>query len=398
VRIILFAGKGGVGKTTIAAASAVEAARRGHRTLLLSVDIAHSLADVFDLERGLLDLSAGAPVQVAGRLWIQEIDVHEEIRRYWGEIYSYVAAVLRTTGLGAIVAEELAILPGMDELVGLFYVNQYHRDRAYDLLIIDCAPTGESLRVIAMPTALEWYMKKLFKLERNVARLVRPVVRPLSPIPVPEEHHFAAVDRMFQKLEGVDLLIHDPEITTARLVTMPEKMVLKETQRAAPYFNLYGVHVDAIIMNRILPAGSLDPRFDAWRGVQQRYIELGHEYFAPLPILEVPLSEREILGLAGLETLGSIYGERDPAEILYREEPFRFVAADGRYRIHLRLPFARREEIDLFAVGDELVIKLGAIKRSIALPRSLAGRRPAAARQEGGELIVEFESHVQDDR
>ena len=280
MRIIFFAGKGGVGKTSVAAATGIRTADMGRRTVIMSLDIAHSLSDVFDLKRDLLDHNRGEPLKVAENLWIQELDIVEEIERNWGDIHKYLSTLLATTGLDEILAEELAILPGMEEISLLLYINRYVRDKKFEVIILDCAPTGESLRFISIPTTLEWYMKKIFKMERTIAKYVRPVASRVYDVPLRGDDYFAALENLFDRLKGVDEILVDPQITTVRLVTNPEMIVLKETQRAFMYFCLYKMNIDAIIMNRILPEGVHDTYFEGWIETQKEYMAKAREYFS----------------------------------------------------------------------------------------------------------------------
>ena len=272
MRIILFTGKGGVGKTTVAAATGLVLAARGLKTLVMSVDAAHSLADAFDRDVALTDHAHGTPVAVGENLWIQEVDVTEEIGRHWKDISGYITTLLAVTGVEEVLAEELAIFPGMEEVSALLYVNQYAREKAFDVLILDCAPTGESLRFVSLPPTLDWYMKKLFRLERSILKVARPVARKMTDLPLPPDRYFDNVQSLAQKLEGVDALLKDPQTTTVRLVTNAEKIVIKETQRAFMYFGLYGFTVDAVIVNRLLPEGVHDPFFDKWRKTQGSFL------------------------------------------------------------------------------------------------------------------------------
>ena len=264
MRIILFAGKGGVGKTSIAAAAGIKAAEMGKKTVIMSLDIAHSLSDIFDLERGLLDKNKGRPIKISKNLWIQELDVQEEIEKNWGDIHKYISTLLNTTGLDEILAEELAILPGMEEVSLLLYINRYVQQKKFDVMVLDCAPTGESLRFISIPTTLEWYITKVFKMERALAKYIGPVAKRLYNVPIPGDDYFEAISILFERLKGVDQILADPDITTVRLVTNPEKIVLKETQRAFMYFCLYKMNIDGIIINRILPEDVKDNYFKDW--------------------------------------------------------------------------------------------------------------------------------------
>jgi arsenite/tail-anchored protein-transporting ATPase len=389
MRIILYSGKGGVGKTSISAASGLEAARRGYKTLVMSVDPAHSLSDAFDLDKDLMDHEAGRLVNVAKDLWIQEVDVLEEISRHWNSVYAYVAALLNVSGLEQTLAEELAIFPGMEEVSSLLYVNQYVREKSFDVVILDCAPTGESLRFVSIPTTLEWYMSKIFKLERRVASVVRPMVHTFAGVPLPEEQYFKNLEELHRKLSGIDRLMADPKVTTVRLVTNPEKVVLKETQRAFTYFCLYGLTVDAVIINRILPADVSDQFFTAWKTTQERWIKTVEEFFEPVPVWRVPMFRDEVLGVERLKRLGrALYGARDPAKRFFEQAPYSFRKVNGDYHLHLRLPFVSAEHVDLYKKLDELVIRVGGYKRHIALPQRVAHCEPESARVKDGELIV----------
>lgn len=392
MRIILFAGKGGVGKTSMAAATGVNIARRGRKTLVMSLDPAHSLADIFDLDRGLMDKNRGRPIPVMESLWIQELDVQEEIKKNWGEVYRYLALLLNVSGFEEILAEELAILPGMDEVSALLYINKYHREQTYEVIILDCAPTGESLRFISIPTALEWYIKKIFHLERQIFKVVRPVARRMTDVPLPEDEYFAALQRLFDRLEGVDRMLSDPTITTVRLVTNPEKIVLKETQRAFMYFCLYQLVIDAVIVNRIFPPAVGDQFFAHWKKSQGEYLELAQARFAPVPIFPVEFFDREVVGTEALTRLSrAIYGEIRPEAILYQDSPYRFDKQNGVYTLSIRLPFIGSQDVSLGKSGDELVIRVGSFKRHVLLPRNMMGLEPHGAKFEGDCLTVRFE-------
>src|SRR6478736_5414537 len=252
MRILLFSGKGGVGKTSLAAATGLELSRLGHRTLVMSVDPAHSLADSFDLEMSLFHGKTGDPLDITDKLAIHEVNIQKEIKRHWREISAYVTSVLRATGINDVEAEELAILPGMEELSALMYVNQFRREDRYDVIVLDCAPTAESMRFVSMPTTLEWYMKHIFPFQRGILKAVRPVANRISPVELPTDSYFANVQELFGRLDGISDLLEDPKVTSVRLVTNPEKMVLRETERAFVYCSLHGLTVDGIIVNRVL--------------------------------------------------------------------------------------------------------------------------------------------------
>ena len=392
MRILLFSGKGGVGKTSLAAATGVRLAAMGRRTLVMSVDPAHSLADAFDLDMGLFDGGTAEPRRVADRLAIQEINVHREIKHHWKEISGYVTAILRTTGLTDVEAAELAILPGMEELSAMMYVNAYRRERRYDVVVLDCAPTAESMRFVSMPTTLDWYMRHIFPFQRTVLKAVRPVANRLAPFELPPDKYFANVQDLFGKLEGIDAVLEDPKVTSVRLVTNPETMVVRETQRAFAYFSLHGLVVDQVIVNRVLPPEVKDGFFAEWHRSQERAIAEIEEYFAPVPVRSVPLFPEEVLGEKRLEAVAdALYADgEDPAAVTSVERPFVFAKTDGRHEVRLRVPFATKKEVALFKKGDDLVVEVGAVRRHVGLPRSMASLVPGRARLEEGTLVVEL--------
>jgi len=279
----------------------------------------------------------------------------------------------------------------MEELSALLYINKYVNEQRYDLIILDCAPTAESIRCISMPTALEWYMKKIFRLERKIFGVVRPVARRMVDIPLPEDEYFANIENLYTRLKGVDQLLTDPEVTSVRLVTNPEKMVLRETQRAFMFFSLHQTSIDAIIINRVFPSPVDDNYFESWGRSQQKYMDLAETYFYPLPIFKAPLYESEILGYEKLLKFGeSLYQGEDPTQIFFKQKPYQFAKMDGKSVVKLHLPFVTKDEIDLSKIGDELIIKIGNFKKNIVLPRAYAVLEPKRARLEGDHLVIEF--------
>jgi len=392
MRILLFSGKGGVGKTSLAAATGVRLAELGHRTLVMSIDPAHSLADSFDLGGDLFHTKTSDPFPIGEKLSIFELNIQKEIKRHWQEISSYVTSVLRTTGISGVEAEELAILPGMEELSAMMYINEYRREQRYDVIVLDAAPTAESMRFISMPTTLDWYMKHIFPFQRNLLKAVRPIANRVAPFELPTDSYFANIRNLFEKLEGVDDLMEDPYTTSVRLVTNPEKMVLRETQRAFVYFSLHGLTVDAVIVNRLLPRDLTDAFFAEWHTSQEKVLEEIEEYFAPVPVRRVPLFAHEVLGKERLRELaGVLYDEgEDPAAVTRTEKPYTFGKSDGVYEIRLLLPFAAKGEVGLFKKGDELVVEIGTLRRHIGLPRSMATLLPSRARLDNRVLTVEM--------
>jgi arsenite-transporting ATPase len=392
MRILLFSGKGGVGKTSIAAATGLQLSRLGYSTLVMSVDPAHSLADAFDLDTGLFQEKTNDPYPIDANLSIQEVNIQKEIKRHWREISTYVVSVLRTTGISDVEAEELAILPGMEELSAMMYVNQFRREYRYQVIILDCAPTAESMRFVSMPTTLDWYMKHVFPFQRGLLKAVRPVANRISPVELPTDSYFANIKHLFGRLDGIADLLENPKITSVRLVTNPEKMVLRETQRAFVYFSLHGLTVDAIIVNRVLPEAVTDTWFDQWRASQAKVLDEIEEYFAPVAMKRVPLFTHEVLGRERLTELANVlYGEKeDPSAIIRTEAPYTFEKINAHYEVRLRLPFAVKGEIGLFKKGDELVIEIGTLRRHIGLPTSMAALNPTRATLQNKMLTVEM--------
>jgi arsenite/tail-anchored protein-transporting ATPase len=388
-RIILISGKGGVGKTTIAAATGLESARRGYRTLVMSIDIAHSLSDALDLDRGLFDQNKGLPLRVADKLDIQEIEVQEEIQRHWQDVYQYLAAVFMDAGLDGAVAEEVAILPGTEDIVALMYINQHVKAETYDVIVLDAPPTSEALRFVNLHSTLRWYMRRRFRLERNLVKLAGPLVSAFTDLPAPEDGFFVNIEGMFKQLEGVDILLRNPQITTVRLVTNAEKMVVRESQRAYMYFNLYAMTIDQVIINRLLP--SSDTYFSDWARTQVSHVNAIREYFAPVPVLTLPMFPRETVGLDQLRELGSaLYAETDPTQFFVTEPPYAFRRVGTMHSLHVNLPFAADEDIDVTHLEDDLVIRVGSFKRHVPLPRSLQRFTTTEVWRDGSQVVVEF--------
>ena len=331
----------------MAAATGIKVAEAGHRTVIMSLDVAHSLSDIFDLNRkSLIDQDRGSLTRIRKNLWIQELDIQEEIEKNWGDIHKYLSTLLNTSGLDEILAEELAILPGMEEVSLLLYINRYVRTKKFDVILLDCAPTGESLRFISIPTTLDWYMKKIFKVERAIAKYARPLAKRLSDVPLPGEDYFEAIEFLFERLRGVDEILVDPEITTVRLITNPEKIVLKETQRAFMYFSLYKMSIDGVIMNRVLPDSVSETYFKDWKKSQENYIKKAENYFSPIPLFPVNLFRGEVLGFDSLKALADqIYKDKNPLERFFDGEPYSFVKTNGKYQLRVKLPFIGKGDV-----------------------------------------------------
>jgi arsenite-transporting ATPase len=387
VRILLFTGKGGVGKTTVAAATAVRAAALGHRTLVMSTDPAHSLADSFDAELG------SAPRRVADRLWAEQIDSQARLEANWREIQDYVVNLLSWGGVNAVEAEELSVIPGLDELFSLIDINRYQQQGDYELLVVDCAPTAETLRLLSLPEALGWYIDRLFPSSRRIAGVARPLLGRLGNLPpIASDAVFGAVERLYRNLERVRTLLAEPRTSTVRLVVNPEKMVVNEARRTYTYLSLFGYKVDAVVVNRLLPDDVTDPYFGKWKEIQADHFRTITESFAPLPILTCRLFDDEMVGLERLaELAGAVYGDRDPAAVLAESRPLRVTKErGGGYALRLELPFAERGELEVLRKGDELLIRVGQYKRNVLLPQALQPLEVTAANLRGGTLVVRF--------
>jgi arsenite-transporting ATPase len=387
MRVILYTGKGGVGKTTVAAATAARCARLGYRTLVVSTDAAHSLGDSFDTEL------ADRPVEVAPNLFAQEINALHELESHWDKIHSYLSLLFSSQGVDDIVAEELASPPGMEEVASLMWIKHHKASGNYDVLIVDCAPTGETLQLLAFPDVARWYLQKIFPIERRVMKVARPMVQPFISIPLPGDEIFANVRDLLLDLESMKKVLGDPKTCTVRLVLNLEKMVIKEAQRAFTYLSLYDYLTDLVVVNRVLPPEVTDGYFTAWHRSQQRYSDVVDTAFSPVPILRTRLFDHEIVGLDNLEEMAvSIYGDRDPAEIYYHAIPQRVRKEGDEYVLSLHLPFIAKDEVGVSHREGELFISVGAYKREISLPRVLNGKLVRTARLEEGMLRVTFGS------
>jgi len=385
MRIILFTGKGGVGKTTISAATATLCARRGYRTLVISTDAAHSLSDSFE------EPLSNTPREIRPNLFGQEINGQEQVERRWGEIKDYLVAFFSSQGIDSIEAEELSVFPGMEELFSLMEIRHYHRTGEFEVIIVDCAPTGDTLRLLSAPEITDWYLKHIFPIGRTAAKAVRPVASRVLPFPFPEDNVFEAIKNISLSLAEMKEILEDNEQTTIRLIVNPEKMVIKEAQRAYMFFNLFGYSVDMVIVNRILPPEVKDAYFERWKELQRDYFQLVEESFHTLPIFSLPLYQKEIVGFQALEELAqTLYNQANPAEIFCRRKPIEVEKLDGSYTLSLHLPFIEKKDVQLSQKGEELLIKVGAFKRNILLPRLLLGREVKGAKLEGEKLRIFF--------
>jgi arsenite-transporting ATPase len=389
MRVILMTGKGGVGKTSVAAATGLQCAEFGHRTLVLSTDPAHSLADSFDLELG------HDPRQVRPNLWGAELDALMELESNWGSVKRYITQVLQARGLEGIEAEELAVLPGMDEIFSLVRMKRHYDEGEFDVLIIDSAPTGTALRLLSLPEVAGWYMRRFYKPLQAVSvalrPLVEPIFRPIAGFSLPDKQVMDAPYEFYQQIEALEKVLTDNTKTSVRLVTNPEKMVIKESLRAHAYLSLYNVATDLVVANRILPDEVSDPFFKRWKENQQQYRQEIHDNFSPLPVKEVPLYSEEMCGLAALERLKqTLYGTEDPSQVYYKETTMRVVQDQNQYSLELYLPGMPKDKIELTKTADELNVRIGNHRRNLVLPQALAALKPAGAKMEEDYLKIRF--------
>jgi arsenite-transporting ATPase len=384
-RTILYTGKGGVGKTSVAAATARLCARAGMRTVVLSTDPAHSLSDSLETELG------PRPTPADDLLWGQEVRSQVEMETNWAAVRDWLAALLADQGIESIRAEELTVPPGMDELFSLLQIKRHHEGGEFDAIIVDCAPTGETLRLLGFPDIASWWLQKVFPWERRLVGAARPLARTLD-IPLPGPEVFDDVQRLVRNLIEMNAILRDRERCSIRLVTNPDRMVIKEAQRTFTYLNLYGFLTDAVIVNRVFPADLDHGYFGRWRERQRANLEMVREGFAPVPVLEARYFDEEVIGPQMLDRLGEeLFAGVAPERVLHTELT-RELSMDGEVPIlRLPIPFAEKEGIDLKMVGDELVVAAGGEKRTIILPAGLSGHRPSGASFEEGTLTVRFE-------
>jgi arsenite/tail-anchored protein-transporting ATPase len=385
-RTILYTGKGGVGKTSVAAATARRCAAAGMRTIVLSTDPAHSLSDSLEAELG------PEPTEVGPRLFGQEVQAQREMERHWEAVQDWLGELLAQRGVDQISAEELTVPPGMDELFSLLQIKRHHETEEYDAIVVDCAPTGETLRLLSFPDVASWWLEKVFPWEKRVVAAARPFARTFLDVSLPSEAVFDDVQRLVHNLVAMNGILRDRSSTSLRLVMNPDRMVIREAMRTFTYLNLYGYLTDAVVVNRLFPADVEGGYFAAWRGVQQEHMELVRSAFSPVPILQAPFFDQEVIGPEMLDRLGDeLFDGHDAGAVLYEELSQELVADNGSATLRLPIPFAEKGDIELKKIGLDVVVRVGGQKRTIILPPAMAAYRPRAARFESGALEVHFE-------
>ena len=393
MRILLYTGKGGVGKTSISAATAVRSAELGYRTVVLSTDPAHSLGDSFDVNIG------NELTELAPNLWGQEIDLLNQMDHYWGTVQNYLNVLFAWQGMEGLVAEEVSTLPGMEELASLMQITYLADSGDFDVIIIDAAPTGSTLQLLSVPEIARWYLEKIFPFQRKTLQMARPVLNRLSDMPFPEDDVFSSIEELIAMMERTSELLSDADICSMRIVLNPEKMVIKEGQRVYMYMNLYGYPVDSVIVNRIFPLDLTDSYFDIWKNAQTENLALVRESFYPLPIFEIPFFDQEVTGMAMLKQMGNkLYGneeikgaEGDPTQHYYVGKAQEIFREDGHYVLSIPLPLVQQDEVQLHrSVFDELIIHIGNWKHNIALPMGLAKLDIDGAKYDDDRLKIYF--------
>jgi arsenite/tail-anchored protein-transporting ATPase len=385
-RTILYTGKGGVGKTSVAAATARRCAAAGLRTLILSTDPAHSLSESLGAPLG------GEPVRAGERLWGQEVKAQDEMERHWSGVQDWLGELLIERGVDRISAEELTVPPGMDELFSLLRLQAQHETGEWDVIVVDCAPTGETLRLLSFPDVARWWIDKVFPMERQILAAARPLARSLLDVSLPSQAVFADIQRLSQNLIAMNEILRDREHCTVRLVMNPDKMVIGEAMRTFTYLNLYGYLTDAVVVNRVFP-DAVGDYFAQWRAVQEEHLELVRSAFSPVPILSAPYFEQEVVGGEMLDRLAAaLFPDHDPAAVLHDTVTQELSLDEDRASLRLALPFARKTDISLKKIGLELVVGVDGQRRTIVLPSSLANFEPSGATFEDGTLEVSFDA------
>jgi arsenite-transporting ATPase len=385
MRIILYTGKGGVGKTSIAAATAIKSAELGYKTLVVSTDQAHSLGDSLDIP-----LTA-EPSEIRKNLWAQEIDAMYEIEQGWGQVQSYVTSLLTSKTVKDITTEELTMFPGMEDLLSLLRILRYAREKTWDVMIIDCAPTGETLALLSFPEMLRWWMEKLFPIKRKALKIIKPVAEPILGIPMPTDNVMGEIENLYRQLDEMKEVLSDRSITSIRIVVNPEKMVIKEAQRSFTYLNIYDFGVDAVVINRTIPDTVQDEYFSAWKEAQKKYRQMIEECFLPVPIHNAPLFDQEVVGLNMLEKMAdALFDHVDPVKILYDKRTQYVEKVGNEYVFSIYMPFADKKDLSLNQKGDEIIIKVGSVKRNITLPRVLLDYTVLGAKFQEDMLKIRF--------
>lgn len=383
-RIILYTGKGGVGKTSIASSTSALTAEKGLRTLIISTDPAHSLADAFGVSIG------PEPKEISTNLWAQEISVVEAINSHWKELKMYLTGLFQSQGIDPAMSEEIATLPGFDEASHLLYLEEHINSGKYDVIIMDSAPTGESLKLLSFPEAMSWYMEKIFPIGRTTAKVIRPFVKPFTGIPFPDDSVLENMETLYNSLKRVRDFLIDPEMTSIRLVSNPNRMSYNETKRAYTYLLLYGYNVDALIMNKIYPPES-GVFFKSWIQSQEEILKEMYDAFSEIRIMRMNVTESENIGVNSLRKMGELlYDGLDPLEVFSVSRPIEFLKVKGKNIVKMKLPFAQKDGLNLYNRSGELIVEVENWRRVFYLPQTFSELKPKSAEFIKGELNIEM--------
>jgi arsenite/tail-anchored protein-transporting ATPase len=385
LRIIVFTGKGGVGKTSVAAATALGISKAGSRTLVMSTDPAHSLADAFDTEIGPeLD-------EISPNLFGQQIDAQQRLEQHWREIQEFTTDFLSWAGADPVAAEEIMALPGIEEVFSLTDLRKHADEGSFDCIVVDCAPTAETLRLLSLPEMARWYIDRIFPVQRRVVKVVRPVLERVTSMPIANDKFYGAIERLYTNLDEVGRILTDAERSSIRIVVNPEKMVIAEARRLFTYLALFGYRVDAVVANRLIPDEVADPYFEKWKKIQSAHLDTIRESFSPVPVFTSRLFDEEMVGERLLQRLcEEVYEDADPAAILHMDEPMRVKKQDGNMVLELKLPYADGR-LDLSRKDEDLIVTVGSYRRAVMLPQSLRRRSVVDAGFEGQLLRITFE-------
>jgi arsenite-transporting ATPase len=385
-RTILITGKGGVGKTSVAAATARRCAAAGQDTIVLSTDPAHSLADALGRPLG------SEPERVGPRLWAQQVCAQEEMERNWAAVQAWLRPLLVERGVDRISAEELTVPPGLDELFSLLALKRHHEEARFAVVVVDCAPTGETLRLLSFPDVARWWLEKVFPQQGSLMAAARPLARAVLDVSLPGDEVLDDVGRLVRGLIAMHEILRDTERATVRLVMTPDRMVVDEARRTFTYLNLYGYVTDAVVVNRVFPP-EVDGYFAGWRERQLAALGEVESAFAPVPVLPAPYFGEEVIGAAMLDRLGdAVFGERDAASVLHDRVTQELTVFDDGAQLRLDLPFVERGDVSLKKIGLELVVRVDGHKRTLMLPPALAEFRPSGAALDRGALRVSFDA------
>jgi arsenite-transporting ATPase len=379
MRIILFTGKGGVGKTTLSASTGAYLSELGKKVLVVSVDPAHSLSDVLEVDVG------PEPKEIFKNFYAQEIDVYYSIEKFWGVLKEYLKSLLKWQGIEEVLAEEMSVLPGMEEVSSFLWINKHVEEGKYEVIIVDSAPTGETLRFLSLPDAASWWVTKILPLQRKLMRFIRPAAKIVTDMPLPEEETYDALEELFRQVYNLYYLLQNQEISSVRLVVNPEKMVIKETEKAYTYLHLFGFPVDAIFINRVVEKES--PFYE----IQKKYIERIVKSFEPTPIFMIPQVYEEVLGYEKLKEFGKkIYQDKNPAEVFFKDKPFEIFEKNGNYILKIILKEPSEEKLEVYQKEEDLIIKIGNFKKHFFLPRVLLNKEIKSACIKNNYLEIKF--------